>query len=40
MNKEFEILKEHLDDEVLDQMPEWFKRIRARYLEKLTLNKR
>ena len=40
MKKELEILKEDIDPEVLDQMPVWFRRLRSRYMEKSTLNKR
>lgn len=34
------ILYENIPDDVLEQMPEWFKRLRLRYREKLALDKR
>ncbi len=39
MKKELEILEEEIDPDVLEQMPEWFKRLRTYYREKLTLHK-
>lgn len=39
MKKEKTVLDEDIDAEVLAKMPEWFKRLRARYRE-LGLDKR